>query len=143
MAKAVFYLSGPRAQHEGNRLLMSSKMIEHGFEKGAVFNLPDGRVEVLLEGREKKIREFYQTSKRDFTSWVKSKARDYEEVKDQIGNPGVRFSVLDMNKDLLVHKLEIYGHSLTFDQIHKGVDVYRELTQAIRELRRELQKRNS
>ena len=157
MTKAVFYLSGPKAHHEGNRLLMASKMIEHGFEKGAVFNLPDGRVEVLLEGPKEKIQDFHRTSKRDFTAWVKAKVKDHKEVKKQIGNPGIRFSDLDLNNDLLVHKLEIYGHSLSFDQIYKGVDVYKdlrdqmrensrvyeELVHAIRELRQELQKRNS
>ncbi len=139
MTKAVFYLSGPKAQHEGNRLLMTSKMIEHGFEKGAVFNLPDGRVEVLLEGSKDSIDEFHNLAKKDFIAWVKSKAINHEAVKKQIGNPGIRFSELDYNEDLLVHKLEIYGHSLTFDQIYKGVDVYKDLTQAIVELRETLQ----
>ena len=140
MAKAVFYLSGSKAQHEGNRLLLASKLIEFGFEKGAVFNLPDGRVEVLLEGLKDKIEEFHNMVKKDFIAWVKAKAHDHEAVKKQIGNPGIHFSELDYNEDLLVHKLEIYGHSLTFDQIYKGVDVYKDLTQAIRELREVLQK---
>ncbi|MBL7160588.1 MAG: acylphosphatase [Candidatus Aenigmarchaeota archaeon] len=138
MSKVVFYLSGTKAQHEGNRLLLASKMIEFGFEKGAVFNLPDGRVEVLLEGERERIEKFHTTAKNDFTSWVMAKTEEHNAVKEQIGNPGIMFSDLDFNDDLLVHKLEIYGHSLTFDQIHKGVDVYKELTQAIRELRGEL-----
>ena len=50
MAKAVFYLKGSKAQFEGNRLMLTSKLIEHHFEKGAVFNLPDGRVEIIIEG---------------------------------------------------------------------------------------------
>jgi len=70
---------------------------------------------------------------------AKARALDHEAVKEQIGNPGIRFSELEFNDDLLVHKLAIYGHSLIFDQIYKGVDVYRELTMAIRELRAELQ----
>ena len=127
MTKAVFYLSGSKAQHEGNRLLMASKMIEHGFEKGAVFNLPDGRVEVLIEGSRDRIETFHSLAKEDFTAWVKSKATDHETVEKQIGNPGIKFSDLDYDEDLLIHKLEIYGHSLTFDQIYKGVDVYKNL----------------
>ncbi len=138
MAKAVFYLSGPKVQHEGNRLLMASKMIEHGFEKGAVFNLPDGRVEVLLGGPKEKIEEFHNIAKNDFIEWVKPKAVDHEDVKKQIGNPGIRFSELDFDDDLFVHELEIYGHSLTFDQIYKGVDVYKELIQAIKDVRKDV-----
>lgn len=131
MVKAVSYLTGPKAQHEGNRLLMASKMIEFGFEKGAAYNLPGGRVEVLLEGPKEKIIDFYNMAKRDFESWVKAKAKDGKAVKEQFGNPGVRFTSLDFDEDLLVHRLEIYGHSLTFDQIYKGVDVYKDLKTAI------------
>lgn len=140
MAKAVFYLSGANAQHEGNRLLMSSKMIEHGFEKGAAFNLPDGRVEILLEGPADKIKEFHRIAKRDFLVWVKTKVMNRKTMEKQIGNPGIKFSELDFDNDLLVHKLEIYGHSLTFDQIYKGVDVYKDLTQAIKDLRKTMKK---
>ncbi len=110
---------------------MTSKMIEFGFEKGAVFNLPDGRVEVLIEGGKDKVEEFYKTAKRDFIAWVNVKAKDHGAIKEQIGNPGIRFSALDINNDLLVHTLEIYGHSLTFDQIHKGVNVYKQLNTTI------------
>jgi acylphosphatase len=127
MAKAVFYLSGEKAQHEGNRLLMTSKMIEHGFEKGAVFNLPDGRVEILLEDSQEKIEGFHAMTKRDFVAWVKLKLVNQEAIKKQIGNPGINFSELDFNDDLFVHKLEIFSHSLTFDQIYKGIDVYKNL----------------
>ncbi|MBD3261202.1 MAG: hypothetical protein GF334_05885 [Candidatus Altiarchaeales archaeon] len=133
MVKAVFYLKGKNAQHEGNRLLMASKMIEHGFEKGAVFNLPDGRVEVLMEGPKEKIVQFHSMASRDFESWVKAKAKDHKTVKEQIGNPGVKFTSPEFDDDLLVHKLEIYGHSLTFDQIYKGVDVYKDLKEQMRE----------
>lgn len=140
MAKAVFYLSGEKAQHEGNRLLMTSKMIEHRFEKGAAFNLPDGRVEILLEDSQEKIERFHEMAKNDFVSWVETKLVNQEAIKKQIGNPGINFSELDFNDDLLVHKLEIFSHSLTFDQIYKGVDVYTDLTQAIKDLRDTLQK---
>ena len=134
MAKAVFYLSGAKAQHEGNRLLLSSKMIEFGFEKGSVYNLPGGRVQVLLEGHRDKIEEFYKITKRDFFDWVKAKAKDDKAVKEQIGNPGIRFTELDFDEDLLVHRLEVYGHSLTFDQIYKGVDVFKELNKTNKKL---------
>ncbi|MFQ5888264.1 MAG: acylphosphatase, partial [Candidatus Hydrothermarchaeales archaeon] len=129
-------------------------LIEFGFEKGAVFNLPDGRVEVLLGGPKEKIKEFHNIVLENFIHWAKAKAKDHEALKKQIGNPGIRFSELDFNEDLLVHKLATYGHSLTFDQIYKGVDIYKnlvagynkqinvqqELTQAIKELRESLEK---
>ena len=88
MAKAVFYLSGAKAQHEGNRLLMASKMIEFGFEKGSVYNLPGGRVQVLLEGHRDKIEEFYKITKRDFFDWVKAKAKDNKAYERTDWKPG-------------------------------------------------------
>ena len=122
---------------------MASKMIEHGFERGSAYNTPGGRVGVLLEGCRRKIIEFYRIARRDYFEWVRRRARDNRELEDQVGNPGVCFTSLDFDDELLVRKLEICVHTPIFDQIHKGVDVHKELTQAIRELRRELQKRNS
>ncbi len=127
MAKAVFYLKGSKAQHEGNRLLLTSKLIEHHFKKGAVFNLPDGRVEVLLEGLEDKINGFHTIVKRDFVRWVEEKAKDKDEVKKQIGNPGISFTDLEFDEDLIIHDIGLFSHSLTFDQVYKGVDIFKEL----------------
>ena len=131
---------GKNAHHEGNRLLLASKMIEHGFEKGAAFNTPAGVVQVILEDPQEKIEKFYELAKRDYVEWVKQKAKNHQEVKDQIGNPRIHFSNLEFDDDLYVHKLENNGHSLTFDQNYNGLDVYKELLLAIRALTAQINK---
>ena len=140
MDKAVFYLKGPKAQHEGNRLLLTSKLIEHHFEKGAVFNLPDGRVEILIEGEKDKIVDFHSIAKRDFVKWVEEKAKNHDEVKKQIGNPGISFSDPEFDNDLIVHKIGLFSHSLTFDQVYKGVDIFKELNKTNKDLQTSIQK---
>ncbi len=132
MDKAVFYLEGPKAQHEGNRLLMMSKMIEHHFEYGSMFNLPDTRVEVLLGGSKEEIIKFHNLVREDFTNWVKNKVKDHQAVKDQIGNPGILVTDLTFSEHIRVHKIGLFSHSLTFDQIHKGVDIYGDLKKVIK-----------
>ena len=60
--KALFYIEPKeehnKVQHIGVRLLITEKLIHAGFTKGGVFNLPDGRVEVVLEGNKKDIEIF-------------------------------------------------------------------------------------
>jgi len=48
--KALFYITGENVQHVGCRLKVISSLIRAGFKKGGAFNLPDGRMEVVLEG---------------------------------------------------------------------------------------------
>ncbi|MFQ6052302.1 MAG: acylphosphatase, partial [Candidatus Hydrothermarchaeota archaeon] len=55
--KARFYISSEKVQEVGYRAFIASKILESNLE-GVARNLPDGRVEVLLEGEEKDISRF-------------------------------------------------------------------------------------
>ncbi|MBN2014508.1 MAG: hypothetical protein JW778_04955 [Candidatus Altiarchaeota archaeon] len=48
--KALFHITDEHVQHVGCRLKITSAPIHSGFKKGGAFNLPDGRVEEVLEG---------------------------------------------------------------------------------------------
>ena len=143
--KALFYIVGNNVQHIGCRLTVTTKLIHAGFKKGGAFNLPDGRVEVVLEGDRKDIIHAHREIKENLISWLEESARDVEEIKNMIGNPHPNITVTDLTFDdnLVVLDIGLFSHSLTFDQIYKGVDVYKELTKAIVDLRDALKNKSS
>ncbi|MDD2666605.1 MAG: hypothetical protein PHD13_05210 [Methanocellales archaeon] len=134
--KALFYIEGNHVQHIGCRLTVTTKLIHDGFKKGGAFNLPDGRVEVVLEGSKDDITHAHREIKENLISWLEESARDVEAIKNMIGNPhpNIKVTDLDFDDNLVVLDIGLFSHSLTFDQIYKGVDVYKELTTAIRNL---------
>lgn len=140
MTKALFYIEGKTVpvQHEGVRLIITKRLIHMGFIKGGAFNMPDGRVEVVLEGDKQKLVEAHQEIKENLLEWLLQASQDREKLKEKIGNPGVKISELEFNENLLVLDIGLYSHSLTFDQIYKGVSVYKELSGAIADLRNTL-----
>lgn len=143
MVKALFYIEGKTVpvQHEGVRLIITKNLIHMGFTKGGAFNLPDGRVEVVLEGDKEKLIEAHKEIKENLLEWMLQASNDREKLKEKIGNPGVKVSDLEFNENLLVLDIGLFGHSLTFDQIYKGVGVYKELTKAIKNLNKTLEKK--
>lgn len=68
---------------------------------------------------------------------------DKEEFKRRMGNPHPSLTVTDLEfkEDLLVLDVGLFSHSLTFDQIYKGVDVYKELIGAIKNLNETLKEK--
>ncbi|MFH0927822.1 MAG: acylphosphatase, partial [Candidatus Micrarchaeota archaeon] len=74
-----------RVQHIGCRLAITEKMLQAGFTKGMVFNLPDGTVEVALEGKAKDIEAFHMSVSEHLVSWLESRASDKEYLKEMIG----------------------------------------------------------
>ncbi|GBE56852.1 hypothetical protein BMS3Bbin16_01065 [archaeon BMS3Bbin16] len=151
MVKALFYIEGKKisVQHIGCRLIVTNELIHRGFTKGGAFNMPDGRVEVVLEGDKEKLIEAHKEVKENLHKWIINASEDREELKKKIGNPGIEVSELEFNDDLLVLDIGLFSHSLTFDQIYKGVDVYKELskqskelTRAIKNLNKTLEKKN-
>ena len=136
MAKALFYIEGEKVQHIDCRLIVTRELIHAGFTKGGSFNLPDGRVEVVLEGDEEDIRAIHENVRKNLVNWLERSFGDKEILKRQIGNPRPYITVTDLefNERLLVLDIGLFSHSLTFDQIYKGVDVYEELVKAIRGL---------
>lgn len=141
--KALFYISGKNVQHVGLRLTITTEMIHHGFTKGGAFNLPDGRVEVVLEGNKDDITKFHEYIQDNLVNILKSKTKDKEELIRRIGNPGIKVEGIEFRgDDLLVLDIGLFSHSLTFDQVYKGVDVYSELTIVLKELNKTLSKKN-
>ncbi len=139
MSKALFYIEGEKAQHVGLRLLLTNKIIHAGFTKGGVFNLPDGRVEVVLEGDKEKIEAMHNETKDRLIDWLKERAKEKKELL-HFTNPAIkRVTDLEFNEDLLVLDVSLFSHSLTFDQIYKGIDVYKDLTKAILKLNKTLE----
>lgn len=136
MAKALFYIEGKniQVQHTGCRLAITKELIHMGFTKGGAFNLPDGRVEVVLEGERERLIETHKAIKENLYGWLVNASENKEKLKRKLGNPGVKVSELEFNDSLLVLDIGLFSHSLTFDQIYKGVDIYKELVSACREL---------
>lgn len=140
--KALFYISGKNVQHIGLHLIITTEMIHSGFTKGGAFNLPDGRVEVVLGGKKEDIVSFHKRISNDLIDILKSKAKDKEELIRKIGNPEIKVEEVEFRDDLLVLDIGLFSHSLTFDQVYKGVDVYTELTNVLKELNKTLGKKN-
>jgi len=141
--KALFYISGRQAQHIGCRLTVTTEMIHAGFLRGGAFNLPDGRVEVVLEGRRQDIESFHaRMDGGGLAELIIQRANDQKAVRKLIGNPGLIVNPLEYRDDIIVLDIGLFSHSLTFDQIYKGVDVYRDLTAAIKDLRQEIKDRH-
>ena len=57
--------------------------------------------------------DFHSTKKKDFVKSVEEKAKNHDEVKKQIGNPGISFTNPEFDDDLIVHKIGLFSHSLT------------------------------
>jgi acylphosphatase len=139
--KALFYITGKNVQHVGCRIRVTSYLIHQGFKKGGAFNLPDGRVEVVLEGDEEDIQKAHEEISHNLVDWLKKDADNVEKLIKKIGNPGIKVTNLEVNEDLLVLDIGLFSHSLTCDQIYKGVDVYKGLTEAIEKLNKTLENR--
>ena len=130
-AKALFYITGKNVQHVGCRLRVTSELIHAGFHKGGAFNLPDGRVEVVLEGDKDNIERVHKEISQHLVEWLKRDADNVDELVKKIGNPGIKVTELEYRDDILVLDIGLFSHSLTFDQIYKGVDVYRGVAEAL------------
>ncbi len=137
VVQALFYIEPKtphnRVQHIGCRLVLTEKLIHAGFTRGGVFNLPDGRVEVLIEGSKRDIETFYQEAKENLVRWLEEKTDNKERLKQMIGNPGITLSALEFKSGLLILDVGLFSHSLEMNQLEKGVDVYYTLMQAFRE----------
>jgi len=55
-----------------------------------------------------------------------------EKLKEMIGNPGITVSGLEYKTNLRVLDIGLFSHSLELNQLEKGVDVYYNLIQVIR-----------
>ena len=136
MPKAVFYIEGKQVQDVGLRIVLTEKILHAGFAKGGVFNLPDGRVEVVLEDADaEKITSFHKKVEENLVAWLESSAENKERLKRLIGNPGIRVSKIEFNDKILVLDVGLYSHSLELNQLSKGIDVYYDLMESLKEFR--------
>ncbi|MBN2121844.1 acylphosphatase [Candidatus Micrarchaeota archaeon] len=144
IVQAVFYIEPKevhnRVQHIGCRLILTEKLIRAGFKKGGVFNLPDGRVEVVIEGEKKDVEAFYENVTNNLVKWLEEKTSNKERLQSMIGNPGITFSPIEIKGNLRVLDIGLFSHSLEMNQLENGVDVYYELTGAIKGLSGVLEK---
>ena len=138
IVQALFYIEPKeahnRVQHIGCRLILTEKMIHSGFTKGGVFNLPDGRVEVLLEGKRRDIETFYEDVQRNLVRWLEQKTDNKERLNALIGNPGITVSSLEIKSGLRILNIDLFSHSLELGQLEKGIDAYYDLRDAITKL---------
>jgi len=141
MAKALFYIEGKHVQHVGCRLVITRHLIHVGFTHGGAFNMPDGRLEVVMEGEDEQIKAAHKEISENLVSWLERDADDREKVKKLIGNPGIHVGELEFKDNLLVLDIGLFSHSLTFDQIYKGIDVYAHLVNVIDKLNTTLDKK--
>jgi len=134
--KALFYIEPKeehnRVQHIGCMLLIAEKLIHAGFTKGGAFNLPDGRVEFVLEKKKKDIELFYVEIQKHLVELLEERAHDKDRLKKMIGNPGITVSKLGFKDNLRVLGIGLNSYSLEMAQLEKGVDVYYDLTDAIK-----------
>ena len=124
-------------------MVITREMIHRGFTKGGAFNLPTGEVRVALDGERDKIEAFHKDVEDNIIEWLKKSAGDEEKLLKKIGNPGINVKPVIYDEDILVLDIGLYSHSLSFDQIYKGIDTYGELNQTIKIWAESTQKLNS
>lgn len=139
--KAVFYLKGVDAQQHGIRLILTSKLIERHFERDSVWDDPNGiQTEVLLEGDKGEINKFYGEVKDNLLDWINARNRDLDVATRISKNPGVdiTLSEIEFNDSLRVHALNLFGHSLTHDEVSKGYNIFLDNIKTNKQLRETL-----
>jgi len=139
--KAVFYLKGVDAQQHGIRLILTSKLIERHFKRASVWDDPNGiQTEILMEGYQEEIKKFYEETKEHLIDWINTRNQDIGVAQRISKNPGVdiTLSKLEFNENLRVHDLVLFGHSLTFDEVSKGYNVFVDNIKTNKELRETL-----
>jgi len=132
--KALFYIEPKaeknRVQHIGCRIVILQELIKRNFKHGNVFNLDDGRVEVLVQGSSIDIGLFHsyvRDNLYDLLLASKNTEDGKKLVRDAIGNPGFNVTDIELKPQLMVHNLALASHSLELNQFEKGIDVYSEL----------------
>ncbi len=105
MAKVCVYISD-KLQDMGYRPFIIQKILDSDLE-GTARNLPDGRIEVLLEGKKKSIQKFVEMLKK--------------EKPELAENPAV--SEIEFNQNITVPKVMRVSQAMVLEQISKGVGV--------------------
>jgi len=129
MAKARFYIKD-RVQEVGYRTFITEKILNSDLE-GSAINLPDGRVEVKLEGEKEHIIQFVEELKKEKPELAK--------------NPEI--TPLEFDDSLVVPEAMRSSQSILCGQFTKAVghvehmgEAMKELVKEIKEMRQELPK---
>jgi acylphosphatase len=120
MTKVRFYIKN-KVQEVGYRPFVIQRILESDFE-GTAMNLPDGSVEVLLEGEEEKIIEFIDKLRED---------------KPKLTEKPV-LSEIEFDEALTVPKAMRSSQSLLLDQLGKGIIYIARMDENIKEMRKEI-----
>ena len=118
MTKARFYIKG-KVQDVGYRPYIMKEVIKREGLNGIADNYKEDSVEVLLEGEENRIVDFY-----DFLKIEGNKPREAE-VKE--------ISELEFLNSISVHvpKASEYSQALTFEQLGKGIPILKNMYRSI------------
>ena len=121
MKKARFYIKG-KVQEVGYRPYIMKEIIKREGLNGIADNYKEDSVEVLLEGEENKIVDFYEFLKKEG-----NKPREAE-VKE-IGE-------LEFLNSTSIHvpKASEYSQALTFEQLGKGIPILKGTYRSIEEM---------
>lgn len=123
MTKARFYIKG-KVQDVGYRPYIMKEIIKREGLDGIAdnYNLEEDSVEVLLEGEEDKIVDFYEFFKKE-----ENKPREAE-VKE--------ISELEFFNSISIHvpKASEYSQALTFEQLGKGIPILKSMYSSVEEM---------
>ncbi|MDI6886775.1 MAG: acylphosphatase, partial [archaeon] len=121
MKKARFYIKG-KVQDVGYRPYIMKEIIKREGLDGIADNYKEDSVEVLLEGEENKIVDFYEFLKEEV-----NKPREAE-VKE--------ISKLEFLNSISIHvpKTSEYPQALTFEELGKGIPILKSMYSSIEEM---------
>jgi len=103
MAKARFYIKD-KAQDVGYRAFILVNIFNFGLN-GAPRNLPDGRVEVIVEGERVNIEALHETLKKEKPEIIEKSS----------------ITELEFNEDLIVPERMEAVHAFTLEQLSRGI----------------------
>jgi acylphosphatase len=123
MSKARFYIKGKKVQDIGYRPFIMKEILRRKGLNGIADNYKYS-VEILLEGDEDKIIEFYK--------WAKKEENKPEGAKVS------QITELQFLDDIHIPKASEYSQALTFEQMGKGISILERMGKSIDNAREEM-----
>lgn len=112
-------------QDVGCRGFVIAEMLNYGFERATAINLPDGRVEVRIDGEESDVKDFIENLK--------------EKLRLKYPNPLVEIRGVEATADLYVPDIMHSSQAHLLVQFDKAIDVLKGLPKEIaNEMKKEL-----
>ena len=123
MKKARFYIKG-KVQEVGYRPYIMKEIIKREGLKGIADNSKEDSVEVLLEGEEDKMMNFYEFLKKEGNKPREAEVKEISELE---------FLNLD-SISIHVPKASEYSQALTFEQLGKGIPILKNMYPSIEDM---------